>query len=239
MKNDLHFAAQAADKEGRQQIEELKRELLEKRGFKDDTLAFAGAVFPEGQEPFSMSCPIIEIHVSKHPPTKTEIGSGLRELNNLMKKYNLVSGYAHGEKRLYDVTFEADDRFSPSPWRLEKFQSKIRREGIEKKWDIHATVPRDFVYNNPKVNSILKDDAGFYFIDVKKIRNGIEGIYRVYTIQGVNNTNEGEIVFDAFFDWAKKSKFPRLELCLEKTIQVCRYNNPQIVPPTIDKVRIR
>lgn len=238
-KNDLHFAAQAGGQSGSSQIRDLKKELLNLKSFKDDSLAFAGARFPTSQEPFKTSCPIIEIHVSKHPKSKKEIVSGLKEIDELMEKYDKVAGYAHGEVRKYDVLFESNYKFNPHLWRLKTFSSQIRSEGTEKKWDIHATVPRAFLEEYPQANDILAEEAGFYYIDVKKRRNDTDGIYRVYTIQGVNEIKEGEKVFDVFLDWARKSKIPRVEMCLEKTVRVHRYNSPEIVPPTIDRVDFR
>src|SRR5262249_51845231 len=97
----------------------------------------------------------------------------------------------------------------------------------------HIAIPLD---QFPERLKQILGASGMYSIDLLKMRNGIERVFRVFTIQGISSPAEGQNLFASLHHWFSKSNVPHVEMKQETYVGMIRVGNPSIVPPTIECV---
>lgn len=185
------------------------------------------------------ACPLIGLHLTKKytstpvAETKHKIEQELYCVEALLKKHRTV-GYAHGEVTHdeYDVTIRGEGPFNEHlPWPVKPFVPAI--SSSNKKWDIHIAIPIDQC--SDKLQQIL-EASGMYSIDLLKVRDGRERVFRVFTIQGTSSPADGQCLFAVLRNWFSQSNAPYVEMKQETYVGMVRVGEPLIVPPTIEQV---
>jgi hypothetical protein len=185
------------------------------------------------------ACPLIGLHMSKKYDNlpNSQIGCqmslDMQEIERLLKQYG-ETGYAHTEVTPagFDQTIRSQAPFrSMIPWPVAKFSPTF--SGKNKKWDIHVAIPLDHLPN--ELETVL-EASGMYSIDLVKKREGLEKVFRVYTIQSTSSPCTGQALYAVLVDWFQAIKAPYIEIKQETYVQMFRVGDPLIVPPTIEQV---
>ncbi len=230
MKIDLHVATQ-----GSQNIE--LEQTLQALGLKPDAMIDRHVTFL-GDVAIS-ACPLIGLHMTKKYDELSLAEARSTSSNDMMMvRQKLLEsgdvGYAHLEVTLpgCDMTIKSQSPMRVlRPWPIAKFQPTFSLKN--KKWDIHVAVPVDSM--NSELEQTLHS-SGMYYIELLKIRDGVERKFRIYTIQGLSAPIEGRRLFNALCDWFNDVSAPYVEIKQETYIDMFRVGNPEIVPPTIETV---
>lgn len=230
MKVDLHVATEGSEDET------LQRE-LEKIGLCPDELLDRHVTFADNVA--LSACPLIGIHMTKkydHLSPERALSAGkcdMLAVQTYLEESGQV-GYAHMEITLpgYDVTLKSNRGIMiQTPWPVRPFKPRFRDEN--KKWDIHIAVPTSKL--TPELAQVFYD-SGMYFIELMKIRDGVQQRFRIFTIQSVSNSSEGKQLFQSLKKWFEDINAPHIEMKFEVYADMFRVGAPAIVPPTIDKI---
>lgn len=226
---DVHIAAEPANNPA-------CTDALVALGFSHDTLLARHVTFYQGM-PLT-SCPLIGLHMTKKydlaPARARELAlADMQAACQIMRTAGL-KGYAHAETvpAGHDLTIASDKPFAPLPWPVEAFTPSFSDRA--KLWDIHIAIP---IETMPPALVAIMTASGMYSIDVAKIRQGRQLVFRVFTIQGLSSPLEGKRLFQVLSRWFSQSQAPYVEIKQESYLGMERIGNPKIVPPTIDQVR--
>ncbi len=221
---DMHIATESGDSEG------LKMALAE-LGFKDDNLAQRGLIFDSETAKHYTTCPLIDVHASKKMDTHPELREIEVEVHKLMNQTE-STGYWHSECILADDHLDPSTDFALKPLPFERLVSRPRPE--EKVWDIHLAFREKLMPDG--LNDALIESGIYYLARLKKVPEGGEERFAVYTVQGVNRLKEGRRFYAEFCDWLKSIGAPPCDIKLELTTAMRLYRDPKAVPPTVDTI---
>ena len=229
---DIHIATEGT------QNAALKQKLVA-LGFKDDDMAERHVTFDKKTGLFYTSCPLIGIHMSRKFATSDcrPVFAVAKQLERLMNTVGAKeTGYLHAEREWQDTVINpASKRFNPQvPFPCGYLKSRPRAKN--KKWDIHIAIKKNEL---PKSLKDMLMSHGFYFIVLWKTREGKREQHVIFTIQGVSNAKDGLELFKRMQDWFMAAGGPRVEMKLEVTNVMKRFNNPMVVPPTVTEVKFR
>jgi hypothetical protein len=211
----------------------LEKELL-LLGFTDDNLVQQGLVFNEATGKFYSACPLIALH---HTISGITSPRDLNQKKSLMlqilEQFQTERGYWHTEKvvdqisyvREMERTFDSTILFPCSPFNAQP--------GRYKKWDIHIKVAIGAI---SEVERLVLLGLGFYYITRFSEANGVRQEWYSFTVQGSSPPREGKKIFGAIMKWWKEAGLPTTKAKFEVTLNSDRFNNPDLVPPVIDKV---
>lgn len=202
--------------------------------FVDDGLVFRGVIFDDRGYAHSC-CPLIGVHSTWTGFRREDYTAKRREFEVLMEKFGrTTNGYAHAEviKPEWDVRICPRDFDSSVVFPVSRFASTVSTQ--PKVWDIHITAFRDSL--DPRLEQRLFEQAGMYFIDIKK-PNGRIG--RSFTVQGRTDILSGIDLFKQLQRYISAAGGMEGSMKLEKTIFMKVYGDPAIVPPAIDSVEYR
>ncbi len=223
-KYDVHVATQGSEDPS------FEQELF-KIGFSKDQLVSRQVTFLKGL-PHS-SCPLIGTHMTKKYDKPSGIEEDMLIVRNLMEDNNQL-GYVHGEVTSLDNTIISQEPFKiVRPWPIERLDAQLGKEN--KKWDLHIALP---VSKTPEaLEEVLRyENSGLYHIELNKVREGEKQLFRVYTMQGIGNPQQGRILWQALNNWFIDVNAPWVEMKQETYINMYRVGNPLIVPPTVREV---
>ncbi|MBX9685306.1 MAG: hypothetical protein K2X27_01315 [Candidatus Obscuribacterales bacterium] len=230
MKIDLHVATEGS--------EDLSLEnSLKKLGLTPDELVDRHVTFVDNVA--VSACPLIGIHMTKkYDDLDADEAMAAGKADMIKIKSELESsgqiGYAHLELTLpeYDVTIKSGAGMClTQAWPLKRFKPCFRADN--KKWDIHIAIPVDSLTS--ELSKIFYE-SGMYYIELMKIRAGVQQRFRIYTIQSISAANEGKAMFQALKKWFQDCSLPHVEMKFEIYVDMFRVGDPLIVPPTIDHV---
>ncbi len=230
MKIDLHVATQGS------QNKELEQ-TLQSLGLNPDAMIDRHVTFL-GDVAIS-ACPLIGLHMTKKYDALSLAEARSESAYDMaMVRQKLIEsgdvGYAHLEVTLpgCDMTIKSQSpmRLTP-PWPVAKFEPTFSAKN--KKWDIHVAIPLDTL--TAELEATLCN-SGMYYIELLKIRDGVECKFRIYTIQGLSTPTEGRQLFNALCDWFYDVSARHVEIKQETYIDMFRVGDPEIVPPTIESV---
>ena len=221
---DMHIATEAGDSVA-------VKEAITALGFKDDNLADRKLIFDQETAQHYTSCPAIVVHASK----KVQDPSELRELEIAVQKImekTESTGYWHSECVWEDKHIESRATFAPKPLPFARLSSRPRAE--EKIWDIHLairerTLPTGF-------SELLIENGIYYLARLKRVPDGGEERYAVFTVQGVNRFSEGKRLYAELCEWLEAVGAPQCDIKLELTTAMKPHNSPSAIPPTIDRI---
>ena len=138
------------------------------------------------------------------------------------------NGYAHGEVirpgrdiELEGGTFDPSVSFPVAHFDLETTT-------VPKKWDIHITACTESL--DPRLEKLLFDVAGMYYIDVRKAD---ERVHRVFTVLGTNSKKEGTVLFESLRDYLIAAGGMNGAIKFEDTCYWNVFGAPGIIPATI------
>lgn len=221
---DMHVATEAGDSVA-------VKKALDELGFKDDNLADRRLMFDPETEKHYTTCPAIVVHASKKIGNPPE----LRELE--IKVHKILedtesTGYWHSECIWEDKHIESQLPFDLKPLPFARLLSRPRDE--EKVWDIHLTIRESLI---PKgFSDALIGNGIYYLARWKKVLEGGQERFAVFTAQGVNSFKEGKRFYAELCDWLKAIGAPPCDIKLELTTAMKPYNAPRAVPPTVDHI---
>jgi hypothetical protein len=224
MKYDMHIATEAGDSAA------LKQALSELE-FRDDNLAERHLTFDAETGKHYSACPLIDVHVSKKIEARPELRELEIRVNQIMKQTN-VTGYWHSEYIMADDHIDPQVPFALKPLPFARLSSRPRSE--EKVWDIHLAFRESLM--PPGLSETLIENGIYYIARLKKVPEGGEDRFAVYTVQGINRTKEGENFYLKFVEWLKAVGVPACDIKLELTTAMEVYNSPRLVPPTIEHI---
>lgn len=221
---DIHVATESGDSEG------LKSGLAA-LGFNDDNLAQQGLTFDPETAQFYQSCPLILVHASRKVPERPELREIEVAVHELMVQTGSV-GYWHSEFIPADDHFEPETEFDLKPLPFERLASRPRSE--EKIWDIHLSFRERLM---PKgLGDMLLQNGIYYLARNKRVPEGGEDRFAVYTVQGVSSFKEGERFYAELCAWLRSVGAPPCDIKLELTTAMRLYGEPQAVPPTVSEI---
>ncbi len=221
---ELHVAAEAGQFSG------AFRDSLIVLEFRDDGLVGQGVVYPPGTDLALKTCPLTGLHMTWDSFDRDEYVAKRDSFDETWAEFaDEVVGYAHGEV----IQPEWDLEVTPKPfdssieWPLRRFIPDLTTE--RKKWDIHISADREELAG--ELTEILLDEAGMYYIDIRK-RTG--RMRRVFTIQGINDLSEGLGAFEAMYEYLVAAGGMGGSIKLEQTTFWRLAGNPGIVPPVVN-----
>ena len=200
---------------------------LETLGLTHDEVMGGVEGLPDSQQ----LCHATDLHMTLKVGSWEESERVIDQVDQLMLSSGAV-GYYHTER--------AEDKVLLTPawpgWTLRSpfpacpFKASYR--DVNKEWDLHGSV------REQDLSDVFKDyllDMGMYFIRRRKP----DGIYSIFTIQGISSAAEGRQLFQALVGWWAICHGPAVSLQWEVTSRMKRYGTPSIVPPTIEAVSWR
>jgi|SRR3989338_6929035 len=223
---------------------------LSRIGFTIDPLVEPRAMFPRG------GYPLLGTHMTKKysdpNSIKTDMETARKLMEDMTKKYsdpNSIKtdmetarklmeewgqiGYIHGEVTSADLTILSKVNLDMKPWPIQRFGSQPHTE--DKKWDIHIAIPEYKL--PPSLEEVLHhSNSGLYYISLLKNREGVERVFRAYTIQGINSPAEGRKLFEVLTHWFCDSRVPYAEMKQETYVGMFKVGSPRIIPPTIREI---
>ncbi len=223
---DMHIATEDGD------TATLKQGLAT-LGFRDDNLAQMGLVFDEETSKHYTACPLMKVHASKKLPTEThaELRNLEFEVSKLMEDTESV-GYWHSECIMFDDHIEPTSTFKLKPLPFARLASRPRHQ--KKVWDIHLAFCESLM---PKgLSEALIGNGIYYLARLKKVPEGGEERFAVYTVQGVNRYKEGERFYLELCEWLRSVGVPPCDIKLELTTAMELYKSPRTVPPAVDSI---
>ena len=223
-KYDMHIATEAGDSEP------LKKALAD-LGFKDDNLVRQGLVYDSETAKHYVSCPLIDVHASKKIATIEERLELEAVVDKLMRQFNMT-GYWHTESIEEDEPIEPTSQFTLTPLPFERLSSRPRSD--RKVWDIHLAIRESLMPEG--LGDILINHGLYYLSRNKKLPDGGEASFAVYTVQGVNQAKEGRKFYRKMRQWLRAIGAPSCDIKLEITTGMEVYNSPQAIPPTVDHI---
>lgn len=209
---------------------------LEEIGFKDDGITGRPVTYAP-EDGWGGMCPIFGVHASKKEYADiNEVKDDMNLLKDLIPKFK-QDGYAHAEYIDRDVTIKSTNAFHIiRPFPVEKFTGHVYNEN--KNWDMHIAMPIDTLPS--ELETIMSEpNSGMYFIELPKIRECKERLFRVYTIQGTSAPQDGQQLFTVLERWYTDVNAPHVEMKMEVTFDMFRIGNPRVVPPTVSEVRYK
>lgn len=223
MRHHVHVATQPAGDR------EVLRKGLEALGLAHDEVL--GGV--EGLPDSGQICHATDLHMTAKVASWQESERLADQVGQLMRSTEAV-GYLHTEraedKVLLTPAWEGWTIRSPFP--AHPFAASYNE--ANKAWDLHGSVAEDEL--KPDFKKYLLDQ-GMYFIRRQKPD---AKIYSIFTIQGLSSAEkDGRQLFQALVGWWAVCRGPTVSLQWEVTSRMERYNNPSIVPPTIERVSWR
>ncbi len=224
MKYDMHIATEAGDSAS------LKKSLAE-LGFKDDNLATRELKYDLETAKYYTSCPLIDVHASKKVADPNELQKLEVKVDQLMEQTD-STGYWHSEKIWADAHIETKVPFTLRSLPFERLLSRPRNE--EKVWDIHVAFLEDLMPIG--LSEALVESGIYYMARMKKLPEGGEGKFAVYTVQGINPLDEGKRFYRELCQWLMSIGAPPCDIKLEETTKMKLYNSPKAVPPTVDHI---
>lgn len=218
---DFHIATDQGADSGH-----LRSRLLE-LGFVDDQLVHRGLTFPREVAVLYEACPLIDIHMSIKTDSFCQQQRIQEEVLRAVATTS-CAGYWHAEWTKWDA------RVEPTRSKLRICKPAFRPlqawpRQTHKKWDLHISFLEDDI--STKLRQELMS-AGLYWLTRRK--NGKQ--YAVVTIQGVNPIREGEWLAQQLMWWLTLMGCPAFDLKFEITTAMGTFNNPKLVPPTIDTI---
>lgn len=226
-KYDMHLATEVGDSE-------CLKEALRKLGFSDDNLAQRGLIFDTETAKYYETCPLIDVHVSKKVDTHPELRELELEVDRLMIETG-ATGYWHSECILADEHLESLEGFALKPLPFERLVSRPRDR--EKVWDIHLSFREKLM--PPGLSEAMIESGIYYLARMKRVAEGGEERFAVYTVQGINRLVEGKRFYAELCAWLKSIGAPPCDIKLELTTAMKLYRNPRAVPPTVDTIAWR
>ncbi len=221
---DMHIATEDGDSET------VKRD-LDTLGFKDDNLADRKLIFDPETEKHYTTCPAIVVHASKKVENHPELRELEIEVDKIMQETN-STGYWHSELVWRDKPIESQSAFALKPLPFARLLSRPR--GKEKVWDIHLAIREKLI---PKgFSDVLIQNGVYYLARWKKVPDGSQERFAVFTVQGVNSFNEGKRFYSELCEWLEAVDAPPCDIKIELTTAMKLYNSPRAVPPTIDQI---
>ncbi len=229
MKVDLHVATEGAE-------DSVLETCLHEIGLHSDELVDRHVTFVD--DIAMSSCPLIGLHMTKKYDEFTPdeaIATARHDIaivKNLLEEHKQV-GYAHMEMTLpeFDVTLKSTRLAQYKPWPVKRFEPTFRADN--KKWDIHIAIPVDML--DDQLSKVFYQ-SGMYYIELKKVRSGVEKTFRIYTIQSVSPAADGRQLFNVLKQWFEDCRVPHVEMKYEIYMDMFRTGAPHIVPPTVDRV---
>lgn len=230
---DMHVATDAPS-EGLVFAREELREKFEAWGFSHDELVHHGLTFGPRTATAYESCPLIDIHMSKK--FSGEHGSiTMKETERKVIEAMTAAGlpgYFHSEFVVKDIHVEpVTSGLMLRPFPFAPFD--LARREVPKVWDFHVAAEHDAV---PEALRRLLLQNEVYSLLRRKMREGREKIFEVFTLQGISSREEGQEVFDTFMKWWVESNGPPADAKLEYTTKMQTFHNPRLVPPTVDRI---
>ncbi len=223
-KYDVHVATQGSEDQ------KFEKELLD-LGFSKDKLVSRQVTFLKGV-PLS-SCPLIGTHMTKKYEKPTQIREDMEKVKSFMENYQQV-GYVHGEITSLDNTILSSEPFQVTrPWPVQKLDAQIDNQN--KKWDLHIAVPKRKMPEELE-RTLNFDNSGLYHIELNKTREGEVQPFRIYTMQGISNPQEGRKLWQVLNNWFIDVNAPHVEMKQETYINMFRVGDPLIVPPTVREI---
>ena len=222
---DMHIATEAGNSS-----KYFKEKLID-LGFKDDNLAQKGLIFDTETAKYYECCPLIDIHVSKKVPTHPELREIEVEVHKIMNQSGLV-GYWHSECILEDGHYDKSVEFELKPLPFKRLLSQPRDD--EKVWDIHISFRERSVPES--LGKVLIENGIYYLARLKRVPEGGEDRFSVYTVQGVNSLKQGRMFYMRMCEWLQSIGAPSFDIKLELTTAMRLYNKPSTVPPTINNI---
>jgi hypothetical protein len=221
---DMHIATEAGDSVS------IKK-ALEKLGFMDDNLADRRLMFDPETEKHYTTCPAIVVHASKKVENHPELRELEIEVDKIMQETN-STGYWHSECILGDKRIESKSSFALKPLPFARLLSRPRNK--EKVWDIHLAIRESLI---PKgFSDVLIRNGVYYLARWKKVPEGGQERFAVFTAQGVNSLKEGRRFYVELCEWLEAVGAPPCDIKLELTTAMRLYNSPRAVPPTVDRI---
>ena len=228
-KYDMHIATEAGDTVA------VKKAIIE-LGFQDDNLADRSIIYDVETARHYTCCPAIVVHSSKKVESHPELRDLEIEVVKIMEdKYLGVIGYWHSECVLDDRSILSTLPFSLKPLPFEPLISRPRDE--EKVWDIHLSMRESFI--PPYFKELLIKNGIYYIARLKKLPEGGEARFAVFTVQGINQRKDGEVFYQRFCEWLLAVGAPRCDIKLELTTAMRLHGSPKNVPPTIETIEWR
>jgi hypothetical protein len=224
MKYDMHIATEAGNSEP------LKK-VLSSLGFENDNLVRQGLIFDPETAKHYTSCPLIDIHVSKKIATKKERLQLEVAVDELMIQHD-VTGYWHTESIDGDEHIEPQTAFELYPLPFRRLLSRPRTE--KKVWDIHLAI-RESIMPQALKDSLIGHGL-YYLARNKKVPEGGEESFAVYTAQGINPAKEGRLFYIKMCQWLKSIGAPSCDIKFEITTGMEVYKSPRAIPPTVDHI---
>ena len=199
---------------------------LSRIGFTIDPLVEPRAMFPRG------GYPLLGTHMTKKYSDPNSIKTDMETARKLMEEWGQI-GYIHGEVTSADLTILSKVNLDMKPWPIQRFGSQPHTE--DKKWDIHIAIPEYKL--PPSLEEVLHhSNSGLYYISLLKNREGVERVFRAYTIQGINSPAEGRKLFEVLTHWFCDSRVPYAEMKQETYVGMFKVGSPRIIPPTIREI---
>ena len=227
---DVHVAVEQPH--GESDNDSLRKE-LENLGFSDDRLVWPTVFLVDSRKPEPHASPLIDMHMSKKCSSPDEVTS-LEQVVDQILSASGVPSYWHSESVPpgFDVSLAGRGSMSDNlGFTFKPFLAEQRE--IIKQWDIHLSFKEDEV--GRQLQNALRQQ-GFYYLLREKWPHGIVVTYAIYTIQGVNHPREGAELFRRMKEWLEQVRSPACDLKFEVTTAMQKYNDPKIVPPTIDRI---
>lgn len=221
---DMHVATEAGDSVG-------VKKALDGLGFKDDNLADRRLIFDPETEKYYKTCPAIVVHASKKVENHPELRELEIEVDRIMRETD-STGYWHSECILKDKRIESQSPFVLKSLPFARLLSRPRDK--EKVWDIHLAIRESLIPNG--FSEALIGNGIYYLARWKKVQEGSQERFAVFTAQGVNSLKDGRRFYAELCEWLEEVGAPPCDIKLELTTAMKLYNSPRAVPPTIDHI---